>query len=186
MRFDEIDNTDEIKSLLKLNFRIKGKISIVNGRVDVDGDCVLTSKCNTLPVKFNKVSGGFRCNNNQLTSLQGAPTSVGGSFYCAGNKLTTLEGAPQSVSGDFYCAGNKLTTLEGVPQSVSGDFYCEYDSSLPLLRLLFIKNLKLIRINNAPKDVVNYLNKYIGKGPGGALACAAELARAGFKGNARR
>ena len=73
-----------------------------------------------------------------------------------------------------------------MPQSVSGDFYCEYDSSLPLLRLLFIKNLKLIRINNAPKDVVNYLNKYIGKGPGGALACAAELARAGFKGNARR
>ena len=165
MRFDEIDNTDEIKSLLKLNFRIKGKISIVNGRVDVDGDCVLTSKCNTLPVKFNKVSGGFRCNNNQLTSLQGAPTSVGGSFYCA---------------------GNKLTTLEGVPQSVSGDFYCEYDSSLPLLRLLFIKNLKLIIINDAPEDVVNCLNRYIGKGPGGALACAAELIKAGFRKNARK
>ena len=165
MRFNEIDNTDKIDELLKKYFKITGEYSIVNGRVDVDGDCKLTAKCIKLPVKFNKVSGNFNCSSNQLTTLQGGPTSVGEGFYCSNNQLTTLKGAPQSVGGEFYC---------------------RYDSNLPLLRLLFIKNLKLIRINNAPEDVVNYLNKYIGKGPGGALACAAELIKAGFNRNARR
>ena len=228
MRFNEIDNTDKIDELLKKYFKITGEYSIVNGRVDVDGDCMLTAKCIKLPVKFNKVSGDFncrynelttleggptsvggdfRCKYNQLTTLQGGPNSVGGDFYCGDNQLTTLEGGPTSVGGDFYCDGNRLTildggptsvgrdfycirnqltTLQGGPTSVSGDFYCDYNSSLPLLRLLFIKNLKLIIINDAPEDVVNYLNKYIGKGPGGALACAAELIKAGFRENAQR
>ena len=89
MRFNEIDNTDKIDELLKKYFKITGEYSIVNGRVDVDGDCRLATKCNTLPVKFNKVSGGFYCDDNQLTTLQGGPTSVGKDFNCRYNKLTS-------------------------------------------------------------------------------------------------
>jgi hypothetical protein len=54
-----------------------------------------------LPIKISKVDGSFYCSNNQLTSLEGAPTEVGGSFTCHSNKLTNLEGAPKEV-GEFF------------------------------------------------------------------------------------
>jgi hypothetical protein len=68
--------------------------------------------------------GDFRCSNNNLTSLVGAPSSVGGYFSCADNKLTSLVGAPSSVSGYFDCSYNKLMSLEGAPSSVGGYFSC--------------------------------------------------------------
>jgi hypothetical protein len=71
------------------------------------------------------VGGDFECNNNQLTTLAGAPQTVDGSFDCANNRLTTLAGAPQTVGGGFNCAGNQLTTLAGAPQTVDGDFSCD-------------------------------------------------------------
>jgi hypothetical protein len=70
------------------------------------------------------VGGSFWCDNNQLTTLEGAPTSVGGGFFCHINQLTTLEGAPTSVGGSFWCDNNQLTTLEGAPTSVGGNFSC--------------------------------------------------------------
>ena len=75
-------------------------------------------------VKFGKVNGDFYCENNQLTTLVGAPQSVGGYFYCYANQLTTLEGAPKTVGGGFNCGDNELTTLEGAPQKVREGFYC--------------------------------------------------------------
>ena len=54
--------------------------------VDVDGDVNLFNKQLTqLPVKFSKVSGYFDCVANQLTNLEGGPTSVSGDFYCSDN-----------------------------------------------------------------------------------------------------
>ena len=243
MRFDEIDDTQNITELLKKHFTITRTYSISNGFVNIDGDCTLNEKIKIirLPVKFGNVSGNFDCGSNKLTSLQGAPTSVGGHFYCNSNQLTSLQGAPTSVDRDFYCNGNQLTSLQGAPTSVGGDFdcrytqltslqgaptsvggsfdcrytqltslqgaptsvgtqltslqgapvpaggdfYCDYNKNLELLKLLFIKNLKSIVITNQT-DVSNILNKYLGKGRGGALACAAELARAGFNRNARK
>jgi len=58
-------------------------------------------------IKFNKVEGGFYCSYNQLTSLEGSPSSVGGSFLCDNNQLTSLEGGPSSVGGTFFCRNNK-------------------------------------------------------------------------------
>jgi hypothetical protein len=75
-------------------------------------------------IKFGSVDGGFYCHNNQLTSLEGCPSSVGGSFDCNNNQLTSLEGCPSSVGGYFYCGYNQLTSLEGCPGSVGGGFYC--------------------------------------------------------------
>jgi len=75
-------------------------------------------------IKFNKVGGGFYCHDNQLTSLEGCPSSVGGCFSCRNNQLTSLEGSPLSVGGSFSCSGNHLTSLEGSPLSVKRDFYC--------------------------------------------------------------
>jgi hypothetical protein len=96
------------------------------GLIDVDGgfDCHGQGLKDFKGVRFGHVNGYFYCDNNQLTSLEGAPQTVNGSFYCNANQLTSLEGAPQTVGGDFYCSNNQLTSLEGAPQTVDGFFYC--------------------------------------------------------------
>ena len=70
------------------------------------------------------IQGNFKCNDNQLTSLTGAPKHVGGKFNCSGNQLTNLKGAPKQVDGGVYCSYNQLTSLTGAPKHVGGDFYC--------------------------------------------------------------
>jgi len=47
---------------------------------------------------------------------------VGGDFYCHINELTSLEGAPSSVGGNFYCHGNNLTKNIKKPSGVKGKF----------------------------------------------------------------
>lgn len=76
-----------------------------DGSIDVDGTVNLSSKGLTkLPLKFRNVTGYFDCSFNQLTALEGCPTSINGNFYCNNNPLTTLEGCPASVNGgDFFC-----------------------------------------------------------------------------------
>ena len=65
---------------------------------------------NTLPeiLKDVSVGGNFYCNDNNLKSLIGAPSSVKGSFVCYNNNLKSLVGAPSSVGGDFYCSDNDV------------------------------------------------------------------------------
>ena len=103
----------------KLN-RQTGLVDIINGNFW----CREQGLTDFKGVRFGKVSGGFYCSDNQLTTLEGAPQTVNGYFYCQNNQLTTLVGAPQSVGRDFYCEDNQLTTLEGAPQSVGGNFDC--------------------------------------------------------------
>ncbi len=96
-----------------------------NGLVDVDDKVKLFGRgLKKLPLKFGEVTGGFFCENNQLTSLEGAPHKVGGGFSCSNNQLTSLEGAPNTVGGIFNCENNQLTSLEGAPNTVSSHFFC--------------------------------------------------------------
>jgi hypothetical protein len=96
------------------------------GKVDVKGnfDCSGLALRDLKGIAFGNVSGDFSCNNNYLTSLEGAPQKVGESFYCDNNNLTSLEGAPETVGGVFNCNRNSLTSLEGAPQKVGESFYC--------------------------------------------------------------
>jgi len=128
--------------------------------------------------------GNFYCDNNQLTSLEGAPSSVGGYFSCRNNKLTSLKGAPASVGADFVCSYNKLTSLEGAPASVGGYFICSYNQLTSLegihkilksmngtfyanknplkshvLGLLLVKGCKKVELDN--KVVEEVLNRYL-------------------------
>ena len=73
---------------------------------------------------YRSVSGDFNCSSNELTSLEGCPTSVGGSFHCSWNKLTSLKGCPVSIEGNFICYSNELISLEGCLVSIGGDFRC--------------------------------------------------------------
>jgi hypothetical protein len=99
------------------------------GLVDVSGsfDCSNERLKDFLGIRFGKVSGGFYCSYNQLTTLEGSPSEVGGNFWCSGNQLTTLEGSPSRVDGGFWCSDNQLTTLEGSPSRVDGGFWCSFN-----------------------------------------------------------
>ena len=117
----------EVKEICKEYYIKKWSIN-KDGLVDVNGDVRLSYENLTrLPLQFGRVTGHFFCDNNILTTLEGAPTEVGGEFSCYENQLTTLEGAPKEVGGDFECSHNELTTLVGAPQAVGGDFYCNHN-----------------------------------------------------------
>ena len=118
---------DQVVQLCKkyeiLNYSINPDLSI-----DVEGSVDLYNlKLSSLPLRFSRVGGGFFCQNNNLTTLEGGPREVGGHFVCFSNRLTTLEGGPREVGGYFDCSSNRLTTLDGGPREVGGEFYCSYN-----------------------------------------------------------
>jgi len=116
------------------------------GLVDVDGgfNCSYQRLKGFKEVKFGKVTGSFWCNNNQLTSLVGAPQEVGDHFLCEDNQLTSLEGAPQKVGWSFSCKDNQLTSLVGAPHKVGDDFLCD--------------NNRLTSLVGAPRRVGGYFS----------------------------
>lgn len=70
------------------------------------------------------VTGGFFAQSNALVTLDGAPTDVGAAFYCQQNRLETLAHAPRRVGSFFDCADNLLTTLDGGPENVGHTYHC--------------------------------------------------------------
>ena len=206
MKINEIISSvdkDEILRIFNKHFKYDGEITIDdNGFISCSGVVNLVSKLSKLPVKFLKVDGDFYCSENQLTTLEGGPTSVGKWFDCSDNQLTTLEGGPKSVGGSFYCSNNKLTTLEGGPTSVGGYFDCfnnpnlknlnhlpsgisilylSYSPTMPLLRCLIAKEINLYPKTNINNQIQEILNKYAGQGRKAALDCAADLLSLGKK-----
>ena len=119
------------------------------GLVDVEGsfNCSKQGLSDFKGVKFGVVKKHFWCENNLLTSLEGAPQSVGRDFDCSYNRLTSLVGAPQSVGKSFYCYNNRLTSLVGAPQSVGRDFVCSYN------RLISLEGApqRFMSLNGAPQ-----------------------------------
>lgn len=95
-----------------------------DGKIDVDGSVQIygISGLTKLPYQFGRVSEYFNCAENDLITLEGAPTSVGDSFDCTANMLTNLVGGPQEVADYYYAYGNPLESLEGVAPSIGGRF----------------------------------------------------------------
>ena len=125
-----IEQDGEYYSILHLprNFVFRGNLDLSNmGLTELPDMSTVT------------ILGNFNCDNNQLTSLTGAPKHVGGNFYCYDNQLTSLTGAPKHVGGDFYCGGTQLTSLMGAPENVGRHFYCD--------------NNQLTSLTGAPKHV---------------------------------
>lgn len=105
-----------------------------DGILFVAGDINLWNKnLSQLPdLSMVVVQGNFICDNNDLTSLKGAPRSVGGNFSCNHNQLKDLQGAPKTVGGYFSCTHNQLADLYGAPQNVGGGFWCAYNNLMSL------------------------------------------------------
>lgn len=129
----------------------------------VHGDMNFSRKgLNELPFKGidYEVMGFFRCDDNQLITLNGGPRMVEGEFWCFSNLLTTLEGAPKVVTGCYDCRHNQLTTLEGSPRGVVGHFRCSdnqitsLEGSPQVVRGHFeCCNNRLTRLEGAPREV---------------------------------
>jgi hypothetical protein len=125
---------------------VKGTWNLENDLVNIEGYFVAESAGlgDFLGIKFGRVSGGFRCSFNNLTSLEGAPLEVGGVFECNKNMLTSLEGAPQKVGLSFYCNENRLTSLEGAPRKILKEFSC--------------KDNQLVSLSGAPEEVGGFFD----------------------------
>jgi hypothetical protein len=155
---------NEIMELFEKYFKTADEITIDDkGLVSCTGDVGLQPelKHERLPVSFDRVDGDFWCHNNQLTTLEGGPTSVG---------------------GDFRCYHNQLTSLKGMP-AVEGTLWLSYSPTLPLLRCLLAKQVKFHpALRN--KTIETILNKYAGQGKRAMFECQKDLEDAGFEGNA--
>ena len=115
---DELEKAKTRAWLDKMN--IKNYTINKDGTVDVKRSVdIFGRRLTEIPVKFNKVGGDFYCDNNKLTSLEGAPEIVSGNFHCQNNDLTSLDGAPQTVSGNFHCHNNKVQFTEEDVRKVS-------------------------------------------------------------------
>ncbi len=154
----------------------------LDGTVNVLGGVYLVDLgLERLPVQFGTVGRNFICNNNLLTSLEGAPVTVGGNFGYGWNRLTSLEGAPVTVGGNFWCSGTRLTTLVGVHKiikRIGGELYIGRNGiKAGGIGLVLVEGLTKI---DADQPVFGIINKYLGQGMKGMLRCQEELHDAGF------
>lgn len=96
------------------------------GLVNVKGDfdCSWGGLTDFKGVRFGVIEGSFYCQNNKLTSLDGAPIEVKGEFNCSDNYLTSLESGPEKVNRSYDCSKNKLVTLKGAPIRHEDHFIC--------------------------------------------------------------
>jgi hypothetical protein len=120
----------------------------------------------TLPVKFGTVGSNFDCSENELTTLEGAPSSVDDDFDCTYNKLTSLQGIHKIIkiiNGEFFCNDNPIT---------SGG-----------IGLILIEGLTKIYVDR--RHAFDIINKYLGRGKKGLLLCQDELIEAGYEEYAR-
>lgn len=130
-----------------------------DGRLEATGDIHLSGqKLDALPdLSCVVLMGDFKCNNNRLKNLVGAPYIVAGSFHCYDNGLESLKGAPRHVGGGFYCFSNELASLDFSPETVGGDFSCHDNNLTSLVGISQVggsvpcKHNKLITLDGAPE-----------------------------------
>jgi len=143
-----------------------------------------------LPFEFGEFHASLLWKGSKLQSLKGFPKRIAGSFMCRNCNWNNFVHGPQQVDGLFSVyQTKKLKNLDGFPDRVGGFANLPYHKDLPLLRLLNCQKGVLLRSDDTfTKPIVDIIEKYIQaheQGQSAVIACAAELAAAGFKGNAR-
>lgn len=174
---------------------------------EVDGD-FLVDEMNLISLKGAPtwVYGRFNCDRNQLTHLEHAPKKCE-DFSCSHNKLVSLTHAPE-VGNTITCDHNMLTDLTECPAAkevfaaynpfvklthTPGHIHqltITYEPNLPLLGLLSVHHVEIFDPDTGEymDKLSKILNAHTGKGAHNKaqmLTCAAELIKAGYKGNAR-
>ena len=158
------------KELVREYFDVdKNDITILDGRVDVDGSANCLHNFETqLPFQFGEVKGYLSLEGRRLTTLKGCPKSVG-DFNCDINLLHSLEGGPEICYIDYQCNNNPLTSLMGFPKTLVGKFYFDCTSNLPLLRLTGFKTVFCfgqqsdIVDQDQQRFLIELFNKFVGR-----------------------
>lgn len=137
--------------------------------------------------------GSLIVNDNPISSLEGMPV-VSRSLSLNGCGLKNFQGMRSFVDHYVSVVNNPLESLDGF-QGCHGYIALTYHKELPLLKTLMAQGGVYLypvgdNYQNTPamkklEPLQAILNRYKGQGQSGAIACAAEMAQAGFKGNAR-
>lgn len=169
-----------ISQLLQEYFVIKGKV-IINDQAEVSvinvpgvspPVSVLLKKTldmGVLPVIFDRVEGDF---------------------VAAERNVKTLKGFPRFIKGNLFTnLNNHLRQLYDCQiDHVGGTWSHTYRESQGILRMLVAQAIYLDTDTGAihkAQQVKHILNAHAGQGKKGALACAVELVKAGYKDNAK-
>lgn len=193
MRLTEVESSDNQKVAFLEKYFIFRDANIDNdGGITVEGNCKITNqfvkdKIKTLPIKFNYIAGNFDIKSTELETLENCPIKIEGDFICNHTNITSLIGGPRFVVGDYTCHHTILKSLDGIAEEIAGALILTYHENLPLLKVLQIKGLTFVSFYPGDNKVIEgILDKYIGNtSRGNMLKCAAELTKAGFKGNAK-
>lgn len=148
-----------------------------------------------LPVVFLTVYGSFDLGNqHNLKNLEGCPRKVVVDFEVIAPNLESLEGGPQEVGGYYRVRSNSLTSLAGLPTNKPPiQTRLSITPHVGLLSLLDYHGKILWGYptefggtsNKRLVAAVRIISEWQGKGADRALECAAELANADCKENAR-
>ena len=186
-------NTPEQSLLKQLNrsFTVTGTATVnAEGKIDVTGNVTAKNRhMQDIPVSFGTVSGDFVLGLQQdLTSLKNCPDYVGGDFRVRALDITSLDHAPHTVKGQCVI-GADLDSLENLPDG-SRNYRLSWTPTLPMLRLVLARQVIWsfpVEFGgiSAGWEATKIVDRYVGRGQASAMALAAELAAAGFKGNAR-
>jgi hypothetical protein len=161
------------------------------GVINVNGDLRLI-KSTPLgylpPLVIDKVTGWLNICYKYLNSLKYSPRRVMGWVDCRVNRLTDLEGGPLFVGGDFYCDNNPLDSFLGHPEYIKGRLRFDFSSYLKCMRIIDIKGIKGIEVDEDPGPIQKILEKYYrpdGINPLMKGACALEFLRNGYRNAAK-
>ncbi len=175
-----------------------------HGPDDVNSYLCYFNKLTSLEGAPKHIPEKFDCSNNELTTLKGGPEIVGDQYICVYNKLVSLEGCPAKCKF-FTATDNKISTIEFLPEELE---HLQLDknkiSSLigihkkikkcvlinvdknPIKKggigILLIEGIKRLDADGCGKfsDASIIINKYLGQGKAGLLACQEELEEAGL------
>ena len=109
------DGSVSVKGDVDFRYNERGQLTVFDNL----GNYIISR----LPFNFRKVTGDFMCTKLLLT-LTGSPRHVGGSFTSGpdNQNISSLEGAPDYVGKDFWCMSTHLKSLEGAPEVIKGYF----------------------------------------------------------------
>lgn len=154
--------------------------------------CDLTFNC-AFNIKLINLEGApasctdlLLTNCDQIISLKGAPRTIPGRLVVSQTSITNFEHAPEQVGSLLAFGCYELEDLTSLPH-IAHHVSMIYKPSMPLLKLLTATSIQLggSAPRRAAEEVEDILNKYAGQGKAGAIKCAGELVKAGYKDNAR-
>lgn len=176
---------------------VNGKVNILR---EADG-CIINKfgvRLEELPIQFGSVVGIFDCRNIGLKTLKGCPTKIlPGSydsiFRCNNNQLTSLQYLPSNINAMIQCENNPFISLEGITEKTNAlSVDITYSPDLPLLRLLLSKQGNAFFKDKSPQkeaqEVEKIINDCIATEPNvkkRILDCQYALIKSGYKGNAK-